>query len=191
MPSSSSLLQSILLNTDGQTELSANSLRRRGKKREDDSEALERDSYLIFRLVTKGGIGLELDFDAPYLDQEDRETLWYARYLARNFSDSPDDEKRVIFRINARWVDYNGETMKSQRKREEWERLVHQVEHFSEELYMVLGPYRNVRDMPIIQWGMFINNRQVKTKMVTRCLRYSILSRVNKQSGHFYVLKIY
>lgn len=128
---------------------------KKGTKRSGYENSPDQDSFLILRFVPTGGIGIGLDFDADYFDQDDREVLYYARHLARNFSQSPDTPKHVAFRLNARWVEYGLEQTKNIRKREEWERLQRAVSQFSESPSQVFALYRSQQGTPLTQWGMF------------------------------------
>jgi DNA polymerase III delta prime subunit len=136
---------------------------KKGKKRSDYGNSLEEDSYLVIRFVTTGGIGIGLDFDAYYFDQDDREVLYYARHLAQNFSQSP-GPKRVAFRMNARWVEYGLEQTKNIRQRAEWERLERAVSQFPKDCSRVLAPYRSQQGTPLTQWGMFAARSRIAKK---------------------------
>lgn len=89
----------------------------RGKQHQEhkSDQIVERDGYRIIQFVTRGGIGIGLDFDANFLDTEDREVLWYARHLAKNFNTNT-SKKRVVFRMNARWIEYDQQTIPVRRK---------------------------------------------------------------------------
>ncbi|QKX54099.1 uncharacterized protein TRUGW13939_01182 [Talaromyces rugulosus] len=133
----------------------------KGKKRSDYGNSPEQDSYLLIHFVTIGGIGIGLDFDADYFDQDDREVLYYARHLAQNFSQSPGTPKRVAFRMNARRVESGLGQAKNIRKREEWKRLERAVSQFSEDCNSVLAHYRSQQGTPLTQWGMFSARSQI------------------------------
>ncbi|PIG88248.1 hypothetical protein AARAC_005938 [Aspergillus arachidicola] len=114
---------------------------RRKKQNEHVDEALLQNSYIIIRLVTHGGVGIGLDFDAEFLSEEDRQ--------------------RVIFRLNARYIEYELQNSRTKRKGEEQERFFRQFEHFMEGTRPILAPYRDVRGNPICQWGQFVKRKIV------------------------------
>lgn len=98
---------------------------------ENQIEPGQAGGYLVMAFVTYGGIGMGVDFDAEYLDREDRQILQYARILSKNFTTSPRDRKQVCLRMMTGWVDYNSEDIESG-EREEHQRLQGYVAGFVE-----------------------------------------------------------
>ncbi|KAE8364411.1 hypothetical protein BDV27DRAFT_114870 [Aspergillus caelatus] len=125
---------------------------RRKKQNEHVDDALKQNSYVIIRFVTHGGVGIGLDFDAEFLNKEDRLILWYTKQLATNFNSDP-SQKRVIFRLNARYIEYELQNTRTKRKGEEQERFFQQFEHFMEGTRPILAPYRGCARKPYLPMG--------------------------------------
>ncbi|KAL2870265.1 uncharacterized protein BJX67DRAFT_378251 [Aspergillus lucknowensis] len=135
------------------------------QKRKDDF--VQQESYVIFAIgLHSGGVGFGLDYNAKFLTMADRQLLWYLRRLSVNYPENDSTPQRIIFRINARWIDYEETESNSnvRRKIEARDRLYAQIEEFEKDAAaqkQIFSPYRSQQDVPVTQWGQFVPRQTV------------------------------